>query len=196
MSRERTAPRPAVLCALVASLAVIGLVGCAGQTVASERQSTQEHLMRTRASIDKPHTPTYPYSAYTGNTLMSKLVVGDCLDDLDSANFEIVYGLDRVPCSESHDSEIYAEPALTGGVKWPGTALIDSESNTQCQAAVDSYLGAPIEATSLQYSYYPPRKEAWQFLANRHALCVIFQVGHQSLGSVEGAALLGYVSDW
>ena len=45
MSRERTAARPALLCALIASLAVIGLVGCAGQTVASEQQSAQDHLM-------------------------------------------------------------------------------------------------------------------------------------------------------
>ena len=196
MSRERTVARPALLCALVASLAVIGLAGCAGQTVASEQQSAQDHLMRMRASTDRPHTPTYPYSTYTGNTFMNKLTVGDCLDDLDSANFPIVYGLDRVPCSESHDSEIYAEPPLAGGIKWPGTALIDSESNTQCQAAVDAYIGAPIESTSLQYSYYPPTKTAWQFVANRHALCVIFQVGHQSLGSVEGTELLGKVSGW
>ena len=195
MGRKNTAPRPGVLCALFASLVAIGLVGCASQTVASERQSTQDHLMRTRASTDRPHTPTYPYSTYTGNTPMNVLAVGDCLDDLDSANFKIVYGLDKVPCSESHDSEIYAEPALAGGFAWPGAAFIDYESNTQCQAAVDSYLGAPIEATSLQYSYYPPSKSAWQFLANRHALCVIYQVGHQSLGSVEGTAILGN-SDW
>ena len=181
--------------ARLAGLALLigALAGCAAAGAGTTAPGhAHQHLLynNRRSSLPRPDS-TLPISTYTGNTAWPYLRIGECVDDLASGNYRTIFGLDVVKCSQPHDSEIYAMPPLGGPIEWPGTTSVDTQSDAVCNAAFARYVGAPVEQTQLDYSYYPPTQISWQFLSNRYALCIVFQDTRPTVGSVKQSAILG-----
>lgn len=111
------------------------------------------------------------------------LQVGDCLND--SGTAEQVSEVPIVPCSEPHDSEIFASVILTGD-EFPGNDVVTSEGDTQCEAEFAAFIGVPRLDSIYEFSFYFPTESSWS-RGDREILCVVYDPAGQKLtGSLEG----------
>lgn len=113
------------------------------------------------------------------------LQVGDCVNDRDAA--ETISEVPIVPCSDPHDSEIFASVILSGDT-FPGEDAVFTEGDTQCGTEFETFVGIPYVESIYDFSYYVPTESSWS-RGDREILCVIFDPAGQKLtGSLEGIA--------
>lgn len=113
------------------------------------------------------------------------LQVGDCVNDRDAA--ETISEVPIVPCSDPHDSEIFASVILSGDT-FPGEDAVFTEGDTQCGTEFETFVGVPYVESIYDFSYYVPTESSWS-RGDREILCVIFDPAGQKLtGSLEGIA--------
>jgi hypothetical protein len=121
------------------------------------------------------------------------LAVGDCGDvpavtvggALDPAT------LTPVACDAPHDVEIGAVFDFPAGddLDFPGRRAVDGYANEQCLARFEPYVGAPYEASSLDYYIVAPDEDGWDD-GDRRMACVLYQVDFAPLtGSVADSGL-------
>lgn len=111
--------------------------------------------------------------------------VGDCLND-SSAGSE-VSSVPIVPCSEPHDSEIYAELELAEG-DFPGDITIQEQADEHCLAEFEKFVGINYNDSTLELSYYSPTAGSWTQMNDRLVSCIVYDPEGQTTGSLEGAA--------
>jgi hypothetical protein len=125
--------------------AVIVLAGC----------SAGAALIPSGAASDEPRS-----GAQSGAVDASTLAVGDCLNAVDG---DLLSGLDPVPCSTSHDWEVYyrfAVPAAADGGA-PSAATLVAAAEQDCGAQFWPFLGLSGSMTStLGYTYLTPEDGA------------------------------------
>lgn len=95
-----------------------------------------------------------------GNTKYSDLKAGDCFKK-PSGRFNNV---DKVPCTEKHDLEVYAvvqHPAKPGEA-FPGGPELVRYANPLCLAQFKAYAGVAFETLNLKDVYITPRDSAWK----------------------------------
>ena len=109
------------------------------------------------------------------------LQVGDCLNDATAA--ETVETIPTVPCTEPHDSEIYASIIMTGDT-FPGTDAVIAEADTACLDAFDGFVGVSYADSLYYYSYYFPTEGSWEG-GDREILCTIYDEAGQVTGSLQ-----------
>lgn len=110
------------------------------------------------------------------------LVVGDCLDDAE-AQGEITT-VPTVPCSDPHDSEIYAAFELTGSA-YPGEDTVTGKAEVLCLPAFEEFVGEPYLDSRFDFAYYYPTAESWAS-GDREVLCVIYDPAGPVTGSLRG----------
>lgn len=110
------------------------------------------------------------------------LQVGDCLND-GSATGEVTT-VPTVPCSEPHDSEVYAAFEL-GQSSYPGEEIVQGKADAQCLTAFDQFVGEPYLESRLDFAYYYPTAESWAS-GDREILCVIYDPEGPVTGSLRG----------
>lgn len=109
--------------------------------------------------------------------------VGDCLNDA-SAGDEVTE-VPLVPCSEPHDSEVYASIIMTGDT-FPGNDVVVSEADDACFERFEEFVGIPYLDSIYDFSYYFPTEGSWAN-GDREILCVIYDPAGQKLtGSLAG----------
>lgn len=109
------------------------------------------------------------------------LQVGDCLNDATAA--ETVETIPTVPCTEPHDSEIYASIIMTGDT-FPGTDAVIAEADTACLDAFEGFVGVSYADSLYYYSYYFPTEGSWEG-GDREILCTIYDEAGQVTGSLQ-----------
>lgn len=113
----------------------------------------------------------------SGNRQPSTLRLGDCFDepkleDLGPAT-EVETGLVRVvPCTDPHNAEVYLVLQVPDGA-YPGQQAIDREAAT-CAREFKDFVGVPYGRSDLDFVYYFPSEESWEFLDDRAIVCTMF----------------------
>lgn len=110
------------------------------------------------------------------------LQVGDCLDDA-AATGEVTT-VPTVPCSEPHDSEIYAAFELTQSA-YPGEETTQGKADALCLPAFEEFVGEPYLESRFDFAYYYPTEESWAS-GDREVLCVIYDPAGPVTGSLRG----------
>lgn len=115
------------------------------------------------------------------NTDVFTLQVGDCLNDATAS--ETVETIPTVPCSEPHDSEIYASIIMEGDT-FPGSDAVIAEADAACLDAFAGFVGVEYADSQYYYSYYFPTEGSWAG-GDREILCTIYDEAGQVTGSLQ-----------
>jgi len=113
------------------------------------------------------------------NTDVFTLQVGDCLNDATAAE-TVVETIPTVPCSEPHDSEIYASYIIAGDT-FPGTDAVIEEADAACLEAFPGFVGVDYSESVYYYSYYFPTEGSWAN-GDREVLCTISELDAEGNG--------------
>ena len=89
-----------------------------------------------------------------------------------------------VPCSEPHDSEIYAAFELTQSA-YPGEETTQGKADALCLPAFEEFVGEPYLESRFDFAYYYPTEESWAS-GDREVLCVIYDPVGPVTGSLRG----------
>ncbi|WP_182112802.1 MULTISPECIES: septum formation family protein [unclassified Actinotalea] len=114
------------------------------------------------------------------------LQVGDCMNSGELA--EEVESVPTVPCSEPHDSEIFASTELEDG-DYPGDDAIFDLADEFCLAEFETFIGVPYDESEIYYQPLAPSEMGWNELDDREVLCIALDETEGGItGSLEGAA--------
>ena len=130
-------------------------------------------------------TPVPTGSATVANVFAMK--VGDCLaDDNTLGGDATVTHVPIVKCSVSHESEVIASILLKGSnADYPGADSVNSTADRPCNAPYETFTGATLKTTTLDYTYYVPTAEGWK-QGDRQILCVVYNPAGPVTGSLKG----------
>lgn len=120
-----------------------------------------------------------------GEVDVFSLKVGDCFSTEATDEVSDVGG---VPCSEPHDSEVFAlaDFDADSSAEWPGQDAIDEFSDESCTAAFEDFIGIPYAESKYYISYLQPTEESWAN-GDREVVClVVGEDGEQITGSLAG----------
>lgn len=113
--------------------------------------------------------------------------IGDCFQDIGDDAAEVA-NVSAVPCSQTHDNEVFYIFALSGD-KWPGQESVEQTASEGCLPAFETYVGAAYEESHLDYSWLTPTQRSWQEKDDREIVCVLFDGNFDRLtGSMKGKA--------
>jgi hypothetical protein len=97
------------------------------------------------------------------------LAVGDCFD-APSATTDIST-IKAIPCTQAHDSQVYAEPAITEST-YPGDSTLTTEAKNDCSSDSAQSTIASDTPSSVQLTDYLPQ-DATTFASQRYIICVL-----------------------
>ena len=125
-------------------------------------------------------------AACSGNeTSVFDLGLGDCYND-DPVGEEIA-SVDKVPCSEPHDQEIYFQYSLSGGL-YPGFDAVLEEAAGECYNQFAGFVGLAYEQSDLDVFMITPTSQSWED-GDRVVFCALYALDLSKLtGSMRGAA--------
>ena len=90
------------------------------------------------------------------------LQVGECFDQ--PADTTEVSDVQRQPCDEAHDAEVFLVVDHPGGddETYPISLTVDRFVLEQCKPAFNTYTGLDYDtSTDLDFSYFYPTREGW-----------------------------------
>ncbi|MDX3458181.1 DUF4190 domain-containing protein [Streptomyces sp. ME02-8801-2C] len=100
------------------------------------------------------------------------LVKGDCFDAPDGSLEGIAYDVDTVPCSGTHDGEVFASFKLPAG-SYPGDDRVTDIADDRCYALEDSYaMDAWAVPDDVDVYYLTPTRQSWR--AGDHEVTCVF----------------------
>ena len=98
--------------------------------------------------------------------------------------------VEEVPCSESHDNEVYAvgDHPASSDAPYPGRDALDDYSNGYCLSEFDSYVGIDYEDSRLALAYFSPARDGWEDDDDREVSCFLYDLSFAKLtGSMKGS---------
>jgi hypothetical protein len=118
------------------------------------------------------------------------IAIGDCLND--AAADGTVSEVPTVPCTEPHDSEVFASVILEDG-DFPGEEAIIAEADSGCLAQFAAFMGIEYEASTADIQYYFPTDVTW-LSGDREILCLVYATDGagntvQTTGSLAGSGI-------
>lgn len=115
--------------------------------------------------------------------------LGDCLKEpaVGGAEVEQVEDVAAVPCSQPHESEVYARFDLPDG-PFPGDPAVSRAAEERCTTEFASYVGKPLAESTLEFYTFQPTESSWTAQSDREVLCVISDPAGPSTSSLKGAA--------
>lgn len=99
-----------------------------------------------------------------------RLQVGDCVADAESTT-DVVESVPVVPCSEPHESQVYAAFDIAGDI-YPGDTLVSAEAEQGCVDAFFDALGDRDDLAEWELSLIHPTPDTWDSLNDREVLCL------------------------
>jgi len=112
------------------------------------------------------------------------LRVGDCMASTDEATE--VQTVPTRPCTELHDSEIFASTTLPDG-DFPGDDAVTATADDFCYGQFQTFVGMAYEQSVLELSYFMPSKESWDGMGDREVLCILVDPAGGVTGTMQGA---------
>ncbi|MEV7973944.1 septum formation family protein [Cellulomonas sp. NPDC089187] len=113
------------------------------------------------------------------------IAVGDCLDLSSSTMATEVSSLPTVPCSDAHDSEVYAETSLEGE-EYPTD--LDDQAGQFCYDQFSTFVGKAYEESTLDFQYLTPTQDGWENGNDRSVQCILMSP-EPVTETLEGSAL-------
>jgi hypothetical protein len=118
-----------------------------------------------------------------GGTTFS-LAKGECFDAPGDSLDGLAYDVDKVPCAEKHDAEVFAEVTMGGG-SFPGDSEVADEADDKCYALVDTYaMDGWAVPDNVDVYYFTPTRQSWR-LGDREITCMFGNTDEQ--GSLTGS---------
>ena len=174
--------RPARAAALLAALPLaLGACG-SDDTIAPEDVPAVEAPPETTPDATLSASPPVPVppveeldepaptAGTAGPVAVSDLEVGMCFDDVDSGLNE-VSEVPAVPCDGPHANEVFAVLEQPGD-EFPGEEEIRGLADEGCAASFESFVGAPLETSTLTPFPVTPTAESWA-RGDRQVVCVL-----------------------
>ncbi|PXA68059.1 hypothetical protein [Cryobacterium arcticum] len=132
-----------------------------------------------------------------GDLSPSDLALGDCLNAVSGS---LLAGIDGVPCTDSHDWEVYFQiqvGAASDGT-FPGAGVIVAAAEEACAAEFPEFLGltsglgtddgtAEDATAAFGYTYLTPLESEWSENDSHLVSCLIGDMNGQVTGSLAGA---------
>ena len=109
-------------------------------------------------------------TACGGDKSVFSLEVGDCFDDPPGQAAELSEVVE-VPCSESHDNEVYAVADHPAG----GDAL-DVYGFGYCLSEFENYVGIAYQESRLDFTYFFPVRDGWEDDGDREFVCYLYDM--------------------
>ena len=112
-----------------------------------------------------------------GDKSVFSLEVGDCFDDPPGQAAELSEVVE-VPCSESHDNEVYAvaDHPAGGDAPYPGGDALDAYGFGYCLSEFENYVGIAYEESRLDFTYFYPVQEGWEKDGDREFACYLYDL--------------------
>ncbi|TCC19488.1 DUF4190 domain-containing protein [Kribbella speibonae] len=134
------------------------------------------------ASSDDDYSAPRPGSSNSApTTYVDDLTVGECFDEATEED-EVI----RQPCTDAHDAEVLAIPAIPG-TTYPGDSAINKAADRACAPAFGTYVGKSRDQSELYLDWWTPSKEAWDD-GDHRVLCAAFGPDDDKLtGSVKNS---------
>lgn len=115
---------------------------------------------------------------------------GDCVDDpdlrtLDGDGEMLTAEVERVPCGEPHDAEIFAVLRVPGE-EFPGKAAIDRRTR-ECVLLFADFAGVRYSASPYDVFFYYPTRTTWQFGGDREIQCAVGDPDGRVTGTLAGS---------
>ncbi len=101
-----------------------------------------------------------------------RLQEGDCFG---ATGDGLIATVDAVPCTEPHQSEVYAAFTLAYETDdpFPGQTVVDTAADEGCYERFDEFVGLDYQSSVYGYGSLTPTVESWDSLDDREVLCVI-----------------------
>ena len=127
----------------------------------------------------------------TGTISVFDLGVEDCFDaTAPSTEPSEVEEVERVPCEDQHDSEVFAQTAFeSADPAYPGEDTLIDYATRFCVDAFEPYVGLPYADSALTVSHFWPTATAWESTDDRTIHCVLFQKDAPSTGSARDSGI-------
>jgi len=154
---------------LAVGAATVALSGCSILNSLDRWRAGHARRQRRRSSRETTRTDVFT------------LQVGDCLNDASAS--DTVDSVPTVPCSEPHDSEIYASIIMSGDT-YPGQDAVIAEADAACLDAFAGFIGTSYADSAYYYSYYFPTEGSWSS-GDREILCTVYDEAGQVTGSLQ-----------
>jgi len=132
-----------------------------------------------------------------GDLSPSALALGDCLNAVSGS---LLAGIDGVPCTDSHDWEVYFQIQVSAAAdgSFPGAGVIVAAAEEACAGEFPEFLGlasglgtddgvAEDATTSFGYTYLTPLESEWSVNDAHLVSCLIGDMNGQVTGSLAGA---------
>jgi hypothetical protein len=116
------------------------------------------------------------------------LAVGDCVADpaLNGDDTTEVSDVGVVPCSDPHDTEVFAVFDLADG-EYPGDETVTTDADQGCYKEFATFVGVTYEESELDYYFLTPTQESWNAIDDREVACLVGLPGEQVTGSLQGS---------
>jgi len=118
--------------------------------------------------------------------------VGDCFNDASSVSSgeeDAISSIPAVPCSESHDNEVYAVFDV-GMESFPEGEQMYEVAFDECLERFEPFVGREYDTSVLDIYALYPTKESWSQLADREVVCAVYDMNANKLtGSARGLGL-------
>ncbi|MFZ3453247.1 septum formation family protein [Arthrobacter sp. 7Tela_A1] len=169
--------------AVTAAAFALVLAGCGGSASAgNDEPKTSESPAAASAS---PEAETAAKEAAEEEAAAESvdavdLKVGDCLAEDPDA--EEVDAVDVLPCTQPHDSEVYAAMDMEAGA-YPGEETVDTTAQDFCLAEFQPYIGADYSVSALDIGYLTPTPTSWTLGNDREILCTVYRVDGEKLST-------------
>ena len=100
------------------------------------------------------------------------LGVGDCLIEPDG---DKITEVDVLPCTQEHDSEVYAAMDMTDA-EYPGETAVDDAAAEFCVGEFQAYIGADYQESVLDIGLITPTSYSWTLGNDREILCTAYRM--------------------
>lgn len=105
------------------------------------------------------------------------LKVGDCLIEPDG---DKITEVDVLPCTQEHDSEVYAAMDMDGS-EYPGESVVDDTAADFCLGEFQAYIGTDYQESLLDIGLITPSSLSWTLGRDREILCTAYRVDGEPL---------------
>jgi hypothetical protein len=133
----------------------------------------------------------FAWAAGTGrlddiSTADDTATVGSCVGEL-PAEGETVFQLDVVPCSRSHQAEVFAIDDLNPGRDrdFPGDSAMASEVESACVDAFSDFVGWDYDQSELRATYLVPTRLNWK--RGGEYTCLVYDPAGDVTGTLANA---------
>jgi hypothetical protein len=114
-----------------------------------------------------------------------ELTIGDCVMDAEAPLSADLTELPTVPCSEPHDSELYAIVFAEDG-NYPGVDELVAQGQAKCQSLFGDFVGIDFRSSLLDFHFYYPTPSSW-VQGDRSIYCMVADPGVKVVGSLQGS---------